>query len=271
MVMAVGIVLLDAFIIEPNSTNARYEKITNEKISTDFNDYTILFFSDLNYGDYTDSNRVEKIVKSINNINPDTVIFLGDLYNYTKSEAQISVETQNELSNLLKQIDAKYGMFAVLGNYDVSDELLSPAQSTLQNAGFQILINQSVTLHSDTNNYITLTGLSSLSTTENQTLDLSTVLNSENFNIIIAHEPDQYDNLDSNYVDLMVAGHSLGGQINIPFVVDYILPDGAKKYYSGKYLLTNSILDVTNGIGLDYFNARFNAPSELLVYKLNGK
>ncbi|MFV0255585.1 MAG: metallophosphoesterase [Erysipelotrichaceae bacterium] len=270
LIITMAILALDILVIEPNSLNIRYQSISSNTITEEFNNYTIMFFSDLNFGDYTDEARVQKIVNRINEIKPNTIVFLGDLYNYTKSNTNITLEIQERLTNILKEIDVKYGKFAVLGNYDVSDniDVANPALTTLTNAGFEVLNNNKVNLYHNNNNYITLTGLSSFFSKDYQILNLDPVIDENHFNIVVAHEPDIFTSLISNNINLFVGAHSLGGQINLPFYGPLFLPEGAKKYYNGQYYVANTIIDVTSGVGLANYKARFLANSELLVYRL---
>ena len=76
------------------------------------------------------------------------------------------------------------------------------------------------------------------------------------------------DDLEDNKYDLILAGHSHNGQINIPLVKDFLIPEGAVKYSNGHYKLENSDLYVSNGIGVSDVNFRlFNTPS-IDVYRL---
>ena len=83
------------------------------------------------------------------------------------------------------------------------------------------------------------------------------------YKIILVHEPDYIDTITSKYdIDLVLAGHSHNGQINIPFVKNFILPYGSKKYYENYYNVDNTPLYISSGIGESRINLRFlNKPS----------
>lgn len=71
----------------------------------------IVQISDLHLGSWTSYSAMEEAVGKINNLDPDLVLFTGDLVNFSTKEAY-------EFENLLSEIKAKYGVFAVLGNHD---------------------------------------------------------------------------------------------------------------------------------------------------------
>ena len=90
------------------------------------------------------------------------------------------------------------------------------------------------------------------------------------YKIILVHEPDYADTIVDKYsVNLILAGHSHNGQINIPYVKNYFLPYGSKKYYDNYYDVNGVPLYVSSGIGESRINFRlFNRPS-INFYRIN--
>ena len=81
------------------------------------------------------------------------------------------------------------------------------------------------------------------------------------------HEPDKVVDLQNKY-DLILAGHSLNGQINIPLIKQLLLQKGSKKYYKNHYLINNTDMYISSGIGTTKFKYRlFNKPS-VNLYRL---
>ena len=262
------LVLSDAFLLEPNMLRVRYENFSSAKIPAELNDYTILFFSDLHYNRFTTKERVKKIVDTINGIGADTVVFLGDLYDHP-TIYEVDNETAGQLAELLAAIKAPYGKFAVLGNHDYdSPETAQIVTKTLQQANFEVLINDNLKLYHSGEAYLRLISVDCLALGNP---DLTRALkgsSDQTFNLLITHAPDIYDDVDPGLVSLMLAGHSHGGQIKLPLFQNYLRTFGAQKYFSGKYSDSGLLLDITNGVGNTYINARFNAPAELVVYHL---
>jgi hypothetical protein len=84
--------------------------------------------------------------------------------------------------------------------------------------------------------------------------------------VLLMHYPAVADNLAGRHFDLILAGHSHGGQVRLPFVGAVSLPKGVGKYDYGRYETVNGPLYVNAGIGtLSSFPFRFNCPPEVTV------
>ena len=91
---------------------------------------------------------------------------------------------------------------------------------------------------------------------------------STSYTIVLTHEPDNFSALKNKDVDLVLAGHSLNGQIRLPFYGGLLKRNGCKEYIDGHYQVDNKELYVTNGFGTIKYNFRlFNKPS-FNIYRL---
>ena len=99
-----------AFFIEPNILEVKHLIIQNG----DLNGLKIVFASDFHIKPY-ETYRLEKIVKAINNQNPDIILFGGDFVNSHKKNMTLPIE---KISAELKNLNSKYGTYTVLGNHD---------------------------------------------------------------------------------------------------------------------------------------------------------
>jgi predicted MPP superfamily phosphohydrolase len=90
--------------------------------------------------------------------------------------------------------------------------------------------------------------------------------------ILMAHEPDYADEIAkhprSRNIDLILSGHSHGGQIRFPFLPPTNLPPMAEKYYEGNYRVANMQLYVNRGIGTVGLPFRLFCPPEITVFTL---
>ena len=94
--------------------------------------------------------------------------------------------------------------------------------------------------------------------------------NEDTYSVYVLHEPDKIDNIQNKF-DLILAGHSLNGQINIPLIKNLFLQNGAKKYYKNHYIINNTDMYISSGIGTTNFKYRlFNKPS-INLYRLTNK
>ena len=244
--------------INTRQINIRQETIKSEKIDEDLNDMLIIYFSDLYYGEMLDETFINNLISKINIFQPDIIIFGGDLINQNIN--------QEFLTSSLSLLDAKHGKYAVLGD---NDGLL--AQEVLTNSGFDIIDNDNRTINIDKNSYITLVGSQPMINGQPDLNKAFAGTNSNSYTFFLSHCPDQFDGVISYQFDIMLSGHSLGGQIYIPFVELFFRPEGCQRYYRGVITKNSRTLDITNGVGRIDSNARFLADAEIVLYTLKSK
>ena len=94
-------------------------------------------------------------------------------------------------------------------------------------------------------------------------IDYNAINNDNNYySIILAHEPDTIDKIKDKNIDLMLAGHSHNGQVRVPLFGAIYKANGAKKYYDEHYIVDNTNLYISGGLGTSKYKFRFlNKPS----------
>lgn len=212
---------------------------------------------------------LKKVVEEINLINPDIVIFTGDLID---KDFNINDKQKEQLITLLKSINSKYGKYSIIGNHDyIKDK--EEIETIYNESNFILLQNTYDIIYNSENEKIFLGGLDTYSYDK---ADIDKVMNyfkdndNIDYKIILVHEPDYIDTITSKYdVDLVLAGHSHNGQINIPFIKNFILPYGSKKYYKNYYNVDNTPLYISSGIGESRINLRFLNKPSINFYRIN--
>ena len=270
LILIGGLVYLYGTYFETKNYKVHDYTIKNKKITDNFDGFTIVHISDIHYGRIFEKKDLNKIVKMINKVNPDIVVLTGDLIDKdTKMTTTISADISTELS----KINATSGKYAINGNHDAKfDEW----ENIINNSNFINLNNNYDTIYNKGYEFILIAGVSSFKDKEsitNKNQKTENYLNSFEkdgpiYNILLIHEPDYIDDLENNKYDLILAGHSHNGQINLPFLGPLIKPEGGAKYYESYYKIKNSDLYISNGLGVSTFNFRlFNSPS-FNVYRL---
>lgn len=217
-------------------------KVTDSSLPDSFHGVKVVQFSDLYYGNTVDIKYLKEIVSSINKLKPDIVIFTGDLISINVDD-----ETKNQIIESLGSINSSIGKYAIKGDSD--NDLFD---GIINSSGFINLTNTSVNAFYKGDIPINIS---------NQDIQ------SDLFNILLIHEPDSIDSFENKF-NLVLSGHSLNGQINIPIIKKLFLKNGSKKYYNGYYDINGSPLYVSNGIGTTNFKYRlFNKPS-VSLYRL---
>lgn len=237
--------------------------IKDNNISNDFDGIKIIHFSDIHYKRIITKDRIDKIINEINLINPDIVIFTGDLID---QDSNLEEDDITYLKEALSKINAKYGKYSVIGNHDYSIDI-EVLRSIYKESNFNLLENSYDIIYGKNNNKLYIGGISTGAFSD-------TVLNKMNYNeecykIIILHEPDYTDEIISLNPNLILGGHSHNGQVNIPYLKKYFVPTGSKKYYDEHYLINNTNLYISSGIGVSRYNFRlFDHPS-INFYRIN--
>ena len=270
IIVVVGIIVYSRYI-------GTIGLVTNEIVVNDanipasFDGLKIVHFSDLHYTRVITQERVNAIVEEINLINPDIVVFTGDLVDTDKI---LTEDDKNFLIESLSNINSTYGKYAIYGNHDIANN--SENITDIYNkSDFKILDNNYDVIYSKNNDKIFIGGLNSVNhRLENIDEVMSYYDENDNnniYNIILLHEPDYADNIVNNYsnINLILAGHSHGGQVRLPIIGPLYTPQNGHKYVKGYYDINGTSLYVTSGIGVSRYNFRlFNKP-EINFYRLN--
>lgn len=264
--IAVAIYIYARFI-EPSFLTVHYVNLKNSLIEENKDDLKILQFSDMHISDYFDNKDIKKVVEKINEENPDIVVFTGDLIDeYNNYENKDNI---NEIWDILGLINAPLGKYAIYGNHDYGGGAERIYKKVMENSGFKILKNESVTIDEYNINII---GMDDSIFGNYDKQKIVELLDEKSYNVVLSHEPDVIDYLLEYNIDLFLSGHSHGGQVNLP-VFNY-LPLLAKKYTGGIYSFNNfrqTTLYVNVGLGTSQMPLRFMAPPELSVFVLTNQ
>lgn len=234
-------------------------------IDDSFDGLKIVHFSDLHYLRITNKETTQSIIEEINLLNPDIVVFTGDLIDkdYKPNDKDIS-----NLKELLTSIKSKYGKYSVLGEHDIKVE--DTIKDIYISSNFTLLDNSYDVIYGNNNNKLFIGGLSNNPDID-KVMNYFTENEDINYKIILVHEPDYIDTITSKYnnTNLVLVGHSHNGQINIPYIKKLLLPEGSKKYYNNYYKVNNTNLYISSGLGESNINFRlFNKPS-INFYRIN--
>lgn len=256
--------------VSPITYTVRKVTIKDEKIPSQLDDVTIAFFTDTHIGMFTDQKRFSKMIKVIEDLHPDVVIFGGDLFDHPAKNIPSHPDI-NEVINKLKHIEAPLGKFAVFGNHDLEDETSKELIiSIYKESDFELLINTSRKLHNKGSQFIYLVGIDSMILGNPNIEEAFQNTDDSTYIISVCHTPDIADEA-SIYSNYLFAGHSHGGQIYIPIISSFLNIPGAKKYMKGSYKINDMTLDVSNGLGTTRYDVRFLSDSEVVLYTLKHK
>lgn len=245
-------------------------RVESEILTSNFSGLKIVHFSDLLYKSTVDKDDVKNLVKRINELKPDIVVFTGDLIN---KNAKITNEDIEFLEEELESISVKIGKYAVYGDEDYSVESY---KTIMEKGKFKILNNSYDEIFYKNNDSMFIVGLPS-SLKEEVKLEEAFAFYKEDekrkFIIVLVHDGKTIKFLDeSTYeVDLVLGGHSLNGSVVIPYYGGVFIDDGSYKYYQEHYSKGITDIYISSGIGTNKYPYRiFNKPS-FNLYRLKAQ
>ena len=245
-------------------------RVKSEILTNNFSGLKIIHFSDLLYKSTVDKEDVKNLVKRINELKPDIVVFTGDLIN---KNAKITNEDIEFLEEELESIKAKVGKYAIYGDEDYSIESY---KTIMEKSKFKILNNSYDEIFYKNNESMFIIGLPSSLKEEIKLEDAFNFYKEDEkrkFIIVLVHDGKTIRFLDeSTYeVDLVLGGHSLNGSIVIPYYGGIFIDDGAYKYYQEHYSKGITDIYISSGIGTNKYPYRiFNKPS-FNLYRLKAQ
>ncbi len=199
--------------------------VSSPKIPEAFNGYKIVQLSDFHIGTYADSpETVTRIVNEVNSLNPDLIVFTGDLVNSSSEEI-------TQFKNILSELKARDGVLSVLGNHDyclyrdykapdTPEKELAKVVNTEDEIGWRLLRNNSYIIKRG-NDSIAIVGVDNAgSRMFPDKSDLPKAirnLSSDSFKILLSHDPSHWrrEVLPTTDIDLTLSGHTHAMQFKL--------------------------------------------------------
>lgn len=223
----------------------------------------VVQISDLQVSEYYETNRLDKVIEKVNAQKPDILLFTGDLFdNYSKYPEQ-----RAPMIEKLNAFKANIGKYAVWGNHDYGGGAVRVYEDVMSAGGFTVLRNQGETLTLSDGRQVFLGGLDDSLLGNPSVSDTLAYRQNYDYAITMTHEPDVADAFIGTDTQLVLAGHSHGGQVWIPFYpIKNVL---AEKYTRGLYQLDAiTQLYVNTGIGTTSIHARFGVIPEVTQFTI---
>jgi predicted MPP superfamily phosphohydrolase len=239
------VLVADAKWVEPTWLKTRHVRIGNGQP-----EHRFVHFTDIHHKG--DLKYLKAVVECINTLAPDFVCFTGDI-----------IEEQKYLGDALEHLSAiKAPMFGVPGNHDYwSKASFEPIHKCFNANGGAWLMDEQRKIAGGKINLIGIT-----CSHANQAM---LPLDSSAKNILLMHYPAWVKKLAEQKFDLMLAGHSHGGQVRIPFFGPVVVPYAVDEYDLGLYQTSKGPLYVNPGIGYIYtYDFRFNCRPEITVIEI---
>lgn len=212
---------------------------------------TIAHLSDLHFEGKLPRAYFEQVIDQTNALSADLVAITGDLVDRP--------ECLSWIDTTLNRLTSRYGCFFVLGNHDLRLGNVTPLKQMLTRGGAIYLGagQHRLQIHEHS---IYLAG------NERPWFPLAESMPAPadaDFSILLSHSPDQVNWARQQGFDLMLAGHTHGGQIRFPLLGPVIAPSqSGVKYAGGTFFQPPTLLHVSRGIS-GLFPIRWNCPPEI--------
>lgn len=254
--------------IERHELDVTHVPITLRGLADPFHGMRIVQVSDIHYDQFTEPFFVRQTVAKINALKPDMVLLTGDFVSDAPLPLRYGRQQAGPCAEILGGIECA-ARYSVLGNHDAAVGAPIVIEALASN-GIPVLANRFVPIERN-GKRIWIAGVEDPGTQRpNLTKAIPpTAADDGEPVILMSHAPDYADSVVGHRVALMLAGHTHGGQIRIPFVPPIRLPEMGRKYVQGHFQFADGMqLYVNRGIGTVGVPMRFRCPPEITVFTL---
>ncbi len=245
-------------LAEPFMLSIERQEIFLRRLPKQLDGLRIVHLSDFHYGPLVNPSHLERAVRAANDLRPDLIALTGDYISQDRAYAAPCAEVVGKLR-------ARYGVFAVLGNHDHwTDAALIADLFRLE--GIRVLINEGSRMEVEGEAFWlagvddTMVGLEDLSLAMAGACD-------EELKLLLAHNPTILRRAARNDIDLVLSGHTHGGQVTWRSE-NSRSGRPRRRMLRGLGRRGNTQIYVTRGLGTVVLPIRYGCPPEISVLEL---
>lgn len=250
----------DTFLLRTRGAELRIKGLPAE-----LDGFRIVHIADIQVDRRTNGSKLDKYIETVNGLRPDLILFSGDTV--TSGTAFV-----DQAAEAIGKLQSRYGTYACLGDHDYFANARLVVDR-LQAKGVAVLENETAAVPVDTGS-IVITGVTNVyrNNLSNGVVDkLAGERPDGTISILLTHQPSTWlveSAADRNY-DLLVAGHTHGGQIVFP-LPGFLLTGSSfeTRYVTGFYNVKSMLVSINNGLGLTLAPIRYQAPAEVTLIVL---
>jgi predicted MPP superfamily phosphohydrolase len=259
-----------AYFVEPTWLRVRRLTLQIKGLPSSLDGLRLVQLSDLHVGSAVPPQFLRKVIATTKALEPDLIVLTGD-YVHTRPDDVAGV------TRLLQHLRAPIGVFAVLGNHDYAtnypgdpgipgvEDLVITA---LERAGVQVLRNDWLPVGGG-KQPLALFGIDELLSGRAQVAPLD-ALPSGSPRLVLCHNPDIVPFLAGREFDLLLCGHTHGGQIRIPPFPPPFTATRNRRFWAGLFQDEHRQIFVSRGIGYTW-RARLASRPECVCITLTGQ
>lgn len=262
--------------------NARNLKFVNLKVGLKylpdaFDGIKVGQITDIHAGPLVPRELIREGVDIIMGNQPDLIVLSGDFVSgATKflwtSYGGFKQRHYNYCMEELSRLKAPLGIYAVLGNHDFwsGQEVALKIAQGLKGIGAQVLRNEAIMIERKGQS-LYIIGVDDYWENSYSLLKAINNVPQDACRILLSHNPDVNENIEGSRerIDLIISGHTHGGQIVIPFIGALYIPSPfGQKYLAGLVRDQERQTYISRGLGLFFVPIRINCPPEVNLLTL---
>jgi predicted MPP superfamily phosphohydrolase len=250
------------------------QRVRLPRLPKGFDGFRIAQLSDIHMGPFTTTDYIRRCVAITNDLKPDLIALTGDYIAWDPGLEQRVV-------GVLADLSAPHGVFGCFGNHEQESDTEEYASGLFSAQGIRILRQEQTPIRLGTDE-LNLIGIdcprahSAQDGEEGYRRDVNRRLHQQlvipgTVNVLLSHEPSGFvfDRAADLGIDLMLSGHTHGGQLALGFGRRGLnLSDVLYRYTTGWYEQRSTKLYVNRGIGTTGFPIRLGARPEITVFEL---
>ena len=236
------IIFIDVKFLAVNRLKVKDVILEDSLIPRSFDKSKILIFSDV----YGDEKQLQKVVKQVDEIKPDFIVFLGNLFEKQDDDIEL-------IQKSLESMEAPLGKFSILGEKDYDYDLESLKQ-LYSDTGFRLIENDMLPIHRFEDEYIHFAFIDRFGT------DMENVIaDQETFTLTFSHSPNVINQ------GILFSGKTMNGKVNVPLIGSIYFQGEPTEFHTKS---KNLDLYLTGGVGTDNPKIRFLADPNIIVVEL---
>ncbi|MGH9327653.1 MAG: metallophosphoesterase, partial [Terriglobia bacterium] len=219
----------------------------------------IVHLTDIHLSLFTPIEEVQRVVDLANRLHPDVVALTGDYVTFSPVYIW-------PVAQALGRLRGRLGTFAVLGNHDFR---VNPEEVThaLRAQGIRVLRNSHFALHSG-GAVLWLVGVDDLRFSSDDLPAAMRAIPADDPKILLCHNPEAIGGAAHWGIDLMLSGHTHGGQVRLPILRSLYRSKPEERFVDGWNHLGATQIYVSRGIGKVVIPVRVACPPEIACLRL---
>lgn len=266
LVLALAVCLTVQWVIWADTALVCSEiTISSSSLPEAFDGLRIAQISDFHNAQFGKNNQ--QLLDMIREAKPDIIAITGDLVDARETDIDVALNFAREAVKIAP-------CYYATGNHESRVQGFAELEQGLKEAGVVVLRNETAVLEKNgqtiqiigLDDYTFFDGTTGIECVNNMLQTLSRI-KGKDFSVLLSHRPEFIESIAMLDIDVILSGHTHGGQIRLPFVGGLYGPDQGyfPKYDAGLFCVGNTSMVVSRGLGNSQFPFRVNNRPEVVL------